>query len=126
METTFEETAEQARAAARRLKNDLDEGLKGVKSAANEEMQNLIADVEELLARVAHMKDADVERVRGRVHETLKTAKRSLDEGAAELQRRARAAADGADDAVRDSPWVAVGIAALVGAVVGILVSRRS
>ena len=32
----------------------------------------------------------------------------------------------GADDYVRESPWVAVGFAAAVGAVVGILVARRS
>jgi len=30
------------------------------------------------------------------------------------------------DDFVHDSPWQAVGIAALVGALVGILVTRRS
>ena len=34
--------------------------------------------------------------------------------------------ADTADDYVRESPWQAIGIAALVGAVVGILATRRS
>jgi len=33
---------------------------------------------------------------------------------------------NGADDYVRESPWVAVGVAALIGALVGILVARRS
>ena len=34
--------------------------------------------------------------------------------------------ASSADDYVRESPWQAIGIAALVGAVVGILATRRS
>ena len=40
--------------------------------------------------------------------------------------RRARDFVTQADDYVRDSPWQAIGIAALVGAVVGILATRRS
>jgi ElaB/YqjD/DUF883 family membrane-anchored ribosome-binding protein len=42
------------------------------------------------------------------------------------MRQRARLAADSADDFVREKPWQAVGIAALVGAVVGILAARRS
>ncbi len=92
METTYDGTTEQARAAGRRLKNDLSEGVNHIKATASSEIKNLIADVEELMARIVDLKDADVVRVRG----------------------------------VRDSPWQAVGIAALVGAVVGILATRRS
>ena len=53
-------------------------------------------------------------------------AKGSLADSADTLRRQAQRAADTADDYVHDSPWQAIGIAALVGAVVGILATRRS
>ncbi len=126
METTFEGTAEQARAAARRLKDDLDSGLHDLQSAAADEMKNLIADVEELLSRISDIKDTDVARVRGKVLRAVEAAKASLEQGADTVKRQAKRAATATDDYVHETPWAAVGIAALVGAVVGILASRRS
>jgi len=67
METTHDGTTEQARAAGRRLKNDLSEGVTHIKATASSEIKNLIADVEELMARIVDLKDADVVRVRGKV-----------------------------------------------------------
>jgi ElaB/YqjD/DUF883 family membrane-anchored ribosome-binding protein len=90
------------------------------------EIKNLIADVEELVARIADLKDADVVRVRNKVQRAIDATKQSLVEGADALRLHAQKVAGTADDYVRDSPWQAVGIAALVGAVVGILATRRS
>ncbi len=126
METTFDGTTEQARASGRRLKNDLSEGVNDIKSAASSEIKNLIADVEELMARIADLKDADVVRVRSKVQRAVDATKQSLAEGADAIRQHAQSVANTADDYVRDSPWQAVGIAALVGAVVGILATRRS
>jgi ElaB/YqjD/DUF883 family membrane-anchored ribosome-binding protein len=126
METTYDGTAEQARATGRRLKNDLSEGVNDVKAAATTEIKNLIADVEDLMARIADLKDADVVRVRGKVQRAVDATKQSLTDGADALRQRAQDVASTADDYVRESPWQAVGVAALVGAVVGILATRRS
>ena len=126
MENTVNATAEEARASGRRLKDDLGEGIDNVKSAASAEIKNLIADVEDLMARIADLKDADVVRVRGKVMKAVDATKRSLADSADTLKRHAQTAASTADDYVRESPWQAVGIAALVGAVVGILATRRS
>jgi ElaB/YqjD/DUF883 family membrane-anchored ribosome-binding protein len=126
METTYDGTAEQARATGRRLKNDLSEGVNDVKAAATTEIKNLIADVEDLMARIADLKDADVVRVRGKVQRAVDATKQSLSDGADALRQRAQDVASTADDYVRESPWQAVGVAALVGAVVGILATRRS
>ena len=126
METTFDGTTEQARASGRRLRNDVSEGVKDVKAAASSEIKNLIADVEELMARIVDLKDADVVRVRGKVQRAVDATKQSLAEGAETIRQHAQDVASTADDYVRDSPWQAVGIAALVGAVVGILATRRS
>jgi len=123
---TFDGSIEQARGAGRRIGNDISEGANGVKSAASAEIKSLIADVEDLVARIADLKDADVARVRNKVLRAVDTAKESLAESADTVRRQAQRAATTADDYVRDSPWQAVGIAALVGAVVGILATRRS
>jgi ElaB/YqjD/DUF883 family membrane-anchored ribosome-binding protein len=82
--------------------------------------------VEDLIARLADLNDADVATLRSKVLATVESAKESLTDGAEALRRQAQKAVSGADDYVRASPWAAVGLAALVGAVVGILVARRS
>jgi ElaB/YqjD/DUF883 family membrane-anchored ribosome-binding protein len=119
-------SADEARAAGRRIGHDIVEGASNIKNVASAEIQNLIADVEDLVARIADLKDADVVRVRSRVLRAVGTAKESLAESADNLRRQAQRAATTADDFIHDSPWQAVGIAALVGAVVGILATRRS
>jgi len=126
MESTVDGTAEQVRTSGRRLKEDLSAGVSNIKAAASGEIKNLIADVEELMARIADLKDADVVRVRGKVQRAVDATKQSLTEGADAIRQQAQTAASTADDYVRESPWQAVGIAALVGAVVGILATRRS
>jgi ElaB/YqjD/DUF883 family membrane-anchored ribosome-binding protein len=123
---TFDGTADQARTAGRRINNDVVEGAHNIKSAASTEIKSLIADVEDLVARIADLKDADVARVRTKVLKAVETAKESLADSADSVRRQAQRAAATADDYVHDSPWQAVGIAALVGAVVGILATRRS
>jgi ElaB/YqjD/DUF883 family membrane-anchored ribosome-binding protein len=123
---TFDGTAEQVKATGRRVKSDLSDGISDIKTAASGEIKSLIADVEDLMARITDLKDADVVRVRGKVQRAVDAAKESIADSADHLRKHAQSAASTADDYVRDSPWQAVGIAALVGAVVGILATRRS
>jgi ElaB/YqjD/DUF883 family membrane-anchored ribosome-binding protein len=123
MESTAE--GEHLRSSGRRLKNDLSESAGDLKAAATNEIKNLVADVEDLMARIADLKDADVVRVRGKVQRAVEATKQSLTDGADAIRQRAQDVASTADDFVRDSPWQAIGIAALVGAVVGILATRR-
>ena len=125
MESNFENATDQARAAGRRLKNELADGLTDLKPAASSEIKNLISDVEDLMARIADLKDGDVARVRNRVQRAVEATKQSLAESADTLRHQAQNIAATADDYVHESPWQAIGIAALVGAVVGILAARR-
>jgi ElaB/YqjD/DUF883 family membrane-anchored ribosome-binding protein len=118
--------ANDALASGRRLGNDVSDAAGNIKGVASAEVKNLIADVEDLLARIADLKDADVSRVRNKVLQAVSNAKESIAESADNLRRQAREAVTATDDFVHDSPWQAVGIAALVGALVGILVTRRS
>jgi ElaB/YqjD/DUF883 family membrane-anchored ribosome-binding protein len=126
METTYEGTTDQTRASGRRLKNDFSDSVNDIKAVASGEIKSLIADVEDLMARIADLKDADVVRVRGKVQRAVDATKQSLADGAETIRQHAQNVATTADDYVRESPWQAIGIAALVGAVVGILATRRS
>jgi ElaB/YqjD/DUF883 family membrane-anchored ribosome-binding protein len=123
---TFSSTADDAKAAGRRVVNDLSEGAGNVKNVATDEIKSLIADVEDLVARISDLKDADVTRVRDKVMRAVGDAKESLADSADRLRRQTQRIATTADDYVHDNPWQAVGLAALVGAVVGIIASRRS
>ena len=126
METNFSGTADEVKSTGKRVKDDLSEGFDNVKATASGEIKNLIADVEDLMARISDLKDADVVRMRGKVLKAVDSAKRSISDSADSLRRQAQSVASTADDYVRESPWQAIGIAALVGAVVGILATRRS
>ncbi len=126
METTFDPEGEELGASGRRLKDDASHAAGKLRGVAAEEIRNLIADVEDLVARLADLNDADVATLRTKVMATVDSAKETLVDSAETLRRQAQRAMSGADEYVRESPWAAVGVAALVGALVGILVSRRS
>jgi len=126
METTFDGTAEQVRATGRQFKSDLGDGVSDIKAAASSEIKSLIADVEDLVAKIADLNDVDVIRVRSKVQRAINAAKESIAGGADTLRQHAQKAASSADDYVRDSPWQAVGIAALVGVLIGLVATRRS
>jgi len=126
MEKTHGAAADAVGDAAARAAQDAGQSFERVRSVAADEIKALIADVEELVARISDLKDTDVVRMRERVMNAVGSARESLSDSADSIRRRAKSAMSGADDYVRESPWAAVGLAALVGAVVGILVSRRS
>jgi ElaB/YqjD/DUF883 family membrane-anchored ribosome-binding protein len=52
-------------------------------------------------------------------------ARRALNDRAAQVQRRARAAFAAGDSYVHEQPWEALGAAAVAGLVVGLLLFRR-
>ena len=62
---------------------------------------------------------------RERIQASLATAKVKLGEAERALLEKTKEAARATDDYVRENPWQAVGIAAVAGLVLGILISRR-
>ena len=90
------------------------------------ELRAFIADVEELLTKVAHVSDADIARVRNKVSSALGDVRRVASDTAENVRDRARVAIDATDDYVRDRPWTAIGIAAALGLLVGVGVTAAS
>jgi ElaB/YqjD/DUF883 family membrane-anchored ribosome-binding protein len=89
------------------------------------DLRNVLEDAEALLTATAGQAGERIQQARERAQETVRVARERLAGTQEEVVRRARAAADETDTYVRDNPWQAVGIAAGVAFIIGVLVSRR-
>jgi len=85
----------------------------------------VIADAEELLRATAAQAGEKVSAARERIEDRLHTAKIRVAEAEEALRVRTREAARVTDEFVHDKPWHAIGIAAAIGLVVGMLIGRR-
>lgn len=89
------------------------------------DLQAVVSDAEALLRATQHQAGAGVDEVRARAEESVRAAREKLDALHGDVSKRAREAAKAADDYVRERPWSAIGVAAGVGFVIGLLVARR-
>jgi len=118
----MESTVEEARVRTESGNNGT---LRRRAARATSEWQNLIADVEELVKKVANVSDVDVARVRERVEKTLTAAKSAARDSVSTARTYARDATAATDQYVHDRPWTAIGAAVALGVLVGFLASRR-
>jgi ElaB/YqjD/DUF883 family membrane-anchored ribosome-binding protein len=79
-----------------------------------QDLRTVVTDAEELLKATAGQSGERIEKVRGRAEQSLRIAR-----------ERMQAAGQSVQDNVTENPWTAVGIAAGVGLIAGILLSRR-
>ena len=89
------------------------------------DLKIVVADAEELLRATASQAGEKVGVARERIQASLASARVKLVEAERALADRTREAAKVADEYVHENPWQAVGIAAAVGLVLGVLISRR-
>jgi ElaB/YqjD/DUF883 family membrane-anchored ribosome-binding protein len=89
------------------------------------EFKALIGDAEALLKATADQAGETVTAVRQRIEQRLEEGKKSVAEAEVLLLERTKEAAKSVDVYVREHPWNAVGLAAGVGFVVGLLVARK-
>lgn len=85
----------------------------------------LVADAEALLKATAGQSGEAVAAMRAKVGDSLAIAKVKLTEAEQLALEKAKAAAAATDEYVHEHPWHAVGIAAGVGLVIGLLIGRR-
>jgi ElaB/YqjD/DUF883 family membrane-anchored ribosome-binding protein len=126
MNSPASDTSDNLSNAAREAAADFRKRSSRVKDNANEELQAFLADVEDLVKRVANISDADIARVRVRVANALNDMRRVAAETADSFRDRARVAVDATNDYVRDRPWTVVGLAAALGLVVGVSISAAT
>ncbi len=90
-----------------------------------EDLKAVVDDAEELLKATAHQTGEKIASVRAKAEESLKTAKARIAEEGKEVMEKAKSAAKSTDEFVHTHPWKAVGVGALVGFVIGLLITRR-
>lgn len=89
------------------------------------DFKTVVADAEALLKATANQGGEEVAELRARAEESIKAAKARMADEQAALLAKTKEAAKATDVYVHEHPWVAVGVAAGVGLVVGLLSSNR-
>lgn len=89
------------------------------------DLKAVISDAEELLSLTADQAGEGAVRLRERVQARLSIARQRLSDVQGRAIERAKAAGQAADHYVHEKPWQAIGAAAAVGMVIGLLVGRR-
>jgi ElaB/YqjD/DUF883 family membrane-anchored ribosome-binding protein len=89
------------------------------------DLKVVMTDAEELLRATASQAGEKVSAARLRIQESLDGAKQRLHEVGGVTADQAKIVARQTDEFVRQNPWQAVGIAAAVGVILGMLISRR-
>ncbi|MEO6423453.1 MAG: DUF883 family protein [Candidatus Nitrotoga sp.] len=90
-----------------------------------DDLRIVVADAEELLKATANQTGERITAARVRAGESLQSAKTRLANTQVAMMEKTKAAAAATDDYVHVNPWQAIGIAAAVGILLGVLISRR-
>jgi len=89
------------------------------------DLKAVVNDAEELLKATAHQTGDKIASVRAKAEESLKTAKARIAEEGKVAMEKAKSAAKSTDEFVQANPWKAVGVGAVAGLLLGLLISRR-
>jgi ElaB/YqjD/DUF883 family membrane-anchored ribosome-binding protein len=84
----------------------------------------VVADTEELLRATAGVAGEKISVARERMQENLVNAKARLASAEEDVIAKTKEAAKATDEYVHENPWTAIGVAASVGVIVGMLIGR--
>jgi ElaB/YqjD/DUF883 family membrane-anchored ribosome-binding protein len=88
------------------------------------DLKTLIGDAEELLKATTNQAGEKVTAARQKIEQSLIEGKKALADAEKIVIQKSKEYADVADDYVRENPWSAVGVAAGVGLILGLLIRR--
>ncbi len=89
------------------------------------DFKTVVVDTEEMLKATASQTGEKVAAARAKLEETLAATQKRLADLEEGLVDRTKAAAQATDQLVHEHPWQAVGVAAAVGFLLGMLTCRR-
>jgi len=89
------------------------------------DFKTMVADAEALLKATANHGGEELAGVRAKAEESIKAVKARIADEQAALLVRTKEAVKATDVYVHENPWTAVGVAAGVGLVVGLLSNRQ-
>lgn len=90
-----------------------------------EDLKTVMQDAEALLKATSTQTGERIQEVRARAEESLRQARVRLTQVEEDALKQAREVADATEEYVRENPWQSVGVAAGVGLLLGLLISRR-
>jgi ElaB/YqjD/DUF883 family membrane-anchored ribosome-binding protein len=96
-----------------------------VRAKIADEFATAMSEAQDMLERAADETGDKARDLRAQVETKLLHAKLRLQELEGQAVDRAKHAARATDDFVHDHPWRAIGMAAVIGFVVGLLMNRR-
>jgi ElaB/YqjD/DUF883 family membrane-anchored ribosome-binding protein len=89
------------------------------------DLRAVMVDTEELIKATAGQTGERIEKVRARAEESLRNARTRVQAVTQDVQVAAQGAMREVDGKVRQNPWTAVGLAAAIGLVAGIIIARK-
>ncbi len=89
------------------------------------DMKVVLGDAEDLLKAAASSSGERAAELREKAMESLRCAKEAIQDAQEAIFEKSKVAVRATDDYVHDHPWRAVGIAAGVGLLIGLLMNRR-
>ena len=90
-----------------------------------DDLAAVLRDAEALIRATTEPANERLNEARARIRESVEAAKRRLGEAQSRAAEEGAEALRAADDYVRRNPWPAIGIAAGVGLIAGLLLARR-
>lgn len=90
-----------------------------------DEFQALVRDTEKLLQHSASLAGDQAEELREQIRSSLGRARTTLHNAEDSLRERGKAAVDATEGYVQTHPWQSLGIAAGIGLLLGMLITRR-
>ncbi len=85
----------------------------------------VVADAEALLKATANHSGEKLAEVRAKTQESIRAAKAKMVDAQEAIVAKTKVAAKATDEYVHENPWKSVGLAASIGLVIGLLISRR-
>lgn len=89
------------------------------------DFQAVVADAEALIKATANTGGEAIANLRSKAEDSLAVAKAKMADAQESLVEKSKVVAKVTDEYVHDNPWKAIGAAAGVGLVIGLLIGRR-
>jgi ElaB/YqjD/DUF883 family membrane-anchored ribosome-binding protein len=89
------------------------------------EFTNFVSDVEDLVKQTTSLTGDELTKAKQKLTKRLSDAKDTVSEFGGAMAARAKKTAHATNDYVQNEPWKAVGIGAVFGLLLGVVLSRR-
>ncbi len=95
------------------------------KEALIQDIRGVVANAEDLLAATEGQTGEKIDSIRAKIKANLSVARSRLHDLEGIVTEKAKATAKATDQYVHENPWKAVGVAAGVGVIIGLLLGRK-